>query len=103
MSVPVHRNGDGRSRGARTIVVGQSNVYVNNKLASVQGDPNTHGNGKLRASVNDGTVFINNRKVVLKGSSATPDRHRHLFRHPRGHRNPAAVAGSPNVFACGGP
>jgi hypothetical protein len=73
---------------------------VNNLLASVQGDKNTHGKGDLSASINDGTVWINNRKVVLKGSAATPD-----SKYPRSgspHNNPKAVGSSPNVFACGG-
>ena len=100
MSVPVHRHTDSRSCGASTTVAGQSNVFVNNLLASVQGDPNTHGGGSLGATVNDGTVFINNKKVVLKGSSAAPD----SLCPPLGppHCNPAAVGASPNVFACGG-
>lgn len=100
MSTAVHRNTDSRVCGATTIVQGQSNVYVNNLLASVQGDPNSHSGGALSASVNDGTVFINNRKVVLKGSSAAPD----LACAPVGppHCNPVSVGASTNVFACGG-
>lgn len=101
MSVPVHRNNDRRSCGARTRVQGQSTVYVNNQLASVQGDPNTHGGGSLRASVNDGTVFINNKKLVLKGSEASRDRKAGFLRS-RSHKRPRAIQASPNVFACGG-
>ena len=56
----VHRHSDVRICGATTTVVGQQNVYMNNLLASVQGDTNTHGAGNLLASVNPGTVFINN-------------------------------------------
>jgi len=97
---PVHRNSDSRNCGATTIVKGQKNVFVNGKLASVQGDPNSHGKGELTASVNDGTIFINNKKVVLKGSSAAPD----LLYQPQGHPhgNPKSVGASPNVFASGG-
>jgi hypothetical protein len=100
MGTAVHRNTDSRACGAQTIVKGQANVYVNNLLASVQGDPNSHRGGALSASVNDGTVFINNRKVVLKGSSAAPD----LACAPAGppHCNPVSVGASTNVFACGG-
>ena len=95
---PVHRNSDSRSCGASTIVAGQSNVYVNGKLASVQGDPNSHGGGALGATVNDGTVFVNNKKLVLKGSSAAPD----ALCPPRGgaHCNPKSVGASPDVFGC---
>jgi hypothetical protein len=100
VSTPVHRNTDSRNCGAKTTVVGQSNVFVNNLLASVQGDKNTHGGGALKATVNDGTVFVNNKKVVLKGSAASPD----SLCPPRGgsHCNPKSVGASPNVFACGG-
>lgn len=101
MSIPVHRQGDSRSRGATTKVTGQGNVFVNDRLGSVQGDPNTHGAGALSASNNDGTVFINNKKVVLKGSSAAIDNHRNFFGF-RDHPNPKATGASGDVFACGG-
>ena len=45
----VHRHSDVRICGATTTVVGQQNVYMNNLLASVQGDTNTHGGGNLLA------------------------------------------------------
>jgi hypothetical protein len=100
MNIPVHRNTDSRSCGATTTVTGQSTVYINNLLASVQGDPNTHGGGNLLANVNDGSVFINGIKLVLQGSGASPD----LLCVPLGppHCNPKSVGASPNVFACGG-
>ena len=100
MNIPVHRNTDPRACGATTIVRGQGDVYVNNLLASVQGDPNTDGGGDLSASANDGTVYINNRKVVLKGSNALPDSLCGSGAPP--HCNPISVGASPNVFACGG-
>ena len=100
MNTPVHRHSDSRSCGATTTVMGQGTVWVNNKLASVQGDGNTHGGGALSASVNDGTVWINNKKVVLKGSGSAPD---YLCR-PKGppHCSPSATSGSGDVYACGG-
>jgi hypothetical protein len=87
----VHRNGDSRSCGATTIVTGQGTVYVNNKLVSVQGDKNTHINGALLASVNPGTVFAENKEIVVVGSDASGDN--------SGHNNPKAASGSGNVFA----
>jgi hypothetical protein len=54
----------------------------------------THFDGRLLASNNDGSVYINGKRVVLKGSAALPDL--------AGHINPYAVGASPNVFACGG-
>jgi hypothetical protein len=100
MSTQVHRNTDSRTCGATTIVSGQSNVYVNNLLASVQGDRASHGDGALGATVNDGTVWVNNKKLVLKGSNASPD----MYCRPRGgsHCNPKSVGASSDVYACGG-
>jgi hypothetical protein len=100
MNIPVHRNTDSRACGATTIVSGQANVYVNTLLASVQGDRASHGAGELGATINDGTVWINNKKLVLKGSNASPD----LACAPVGppHCNPFSVGASPNVYACGG-
>jgi len=97
MNVPVHRDTDSRVCGASTIVQGQSNVYVNNLLASVKGDPNSHKKGELLASVNDGTVFVNGKLLVLKGSDASPDK---IGSKP--HDKPKAVGASGDVFACGG-
>jgi uncharacterized Zn-binding protein involved in type VI secretion len=96
----VHRDGDGRSCGASTAVSGNSSVFVNEKLASVQGDPNSHGGGELHASVNPGTVFVNNKPLVVTGSSASSDS---LCPEPGGaHCNPTSTSGSPNVNAFGG-
>jgi hypothetical protein len=100
LNTPIHRDTDSRICGAATTVIGQSNVYINGLLVSVQGDTNTHGAGELSANNNDGSVYINGKKIVLKGSTASPD---NLF-PPLGppHDNPISVGASPNVFACGG-
>lgn len=90
MNTPVHRNTDSRSCGASTIVKGQSTVYVNNLLVSVQDDPDTHSGGGLLANTNAGSIFVNGKKVVFKGSNAKPD--------SMGHTNPKAAGGSPTVF-----
>jgi hypothetical protein len=70
MTNKVHRNGDSRACGASTTVTGQSTVYVNNKLVAVQNDPNSHGGGGLNASINPGTIFVENIEMVVNGSSA---------------------------------
>lgn len=58
-----HRNGDLRACGATTIVQGQSTVFVNSKLWSVVGDPNSHGDGQL---INSGTsVTIHGKPVIV--------------------------------------
>ena len=58
----IHINGHTRSCGATTVVSGQSNVYVVGELVSVDGDPNSHGDGALSAGSNG--VFINGKAVV---------------------------------------
>lgn len=98
MGIAVHRNNDSRACGAKTTVVGQKKVFVNGELASVLGDPNTHSGGSLNASNNDGSVYINNKPVVLLGSSASPDK---LCPIPP-HCGPTATSASEDVFACGG-
>jgi hypothetical protein len=93
----VHRDTDSRSCGASTQVSGNPTVFANNKLVSVQGDPNSHGGGSLDASINPGTVFVHNKEMVVVGSSASPDS---LCPIPGGpHCNPKSTSGSPNVHA----
>ena len=93
----VHRNTDSRACGASTNVAGQGTVYVNNKLCSVNSDPNSHGGGNLKA-VNP-NVFVNNKLVVILGNSAASDDKCPL---PGGdHCNPKATSGSDNT-AIGG-
>jgi len=89
----VHRDRDNRTCKAKTNVTGQSTVFVNGQLVSVQGDPNTHIKGELLADVGSGTLFVNGKLVVLDGSGAKPDRRRHRFP-----ADPKADGGSPDVF-----
>ena len=63
----VHRHGDARVCLATTIVSGQSTVYANGRLVSVNGDINTHGAGALIAGSNN--VFAEGKAVV----NNTPD------------------------------
>ena len=58
MTIPVHRDTDARICGAATTVAGNSDVFANNLLVSVNGDPNTHGGGELIAHSNQ--VFADN-------------------------------------------
>lgn len=88
----VHRDTDARNCGARTTVVGNGSVFVNNLLCAVQNDTNTHNGGELLADVNPGTIFVEGKLMVLVGSNARPDRL---------HTNPKAEQGSGNVFAGG--
>jgi len=91
----IHRDTDARSCGATTVVAGQSNVYANNLLVSVDGDPNSHGGGALNAGSNK--VFINNIAVVNHTpDGAAPD----SLCAPLGgsHCGPVTAQGSPDVF-----
>jgi hypothetical protein len=68
-----HRQFDGRSCGAITIVSGQGSVYVNNKLWAVDGDQNSHGAGGLRPS--GSSVYVEGKLVIVNSpDSAAPDR-----------------------------
>lgn len=96
MPYAAHRHGDQRVCGATTIVQGQTDVYVNNKLWAVEGDPNTHGNGQLIATGQ--TMFINNKKVICN----TPDHASPDNLCPLGgaqHCDPMTAQGSDDTFA----
>lgn len=92
-----HRDGDARTCGAATVVAGQSTVFVNGVLWSVEGDPNDHGGGELIHS--GSTVFINGILVIILGDSAAPDALCPILDGP--HCAPAAASASTNVFAYG--
>ena len=93
MTVPIHRDTDGRVCGATTTVTGQSTVFANNLLVSVDGDPNSHGAGNLSAGSN--SVFAGNKAVVNNSpDSASPDA---LCPIPP-HCGPDTAGGSGNVF-----
>ena len=90
----VHRHGDSRTCGATTVISGQGTVFVDGQLASVDGDPNSHGGGALVASTNQ--VFINGKMVVEVGDSAGADS---LCPVVGGaHCGPGSASGSPTVF-----
>ena len=90
----IHRDTDSRACGASTVVAGNSTVFANGLLVSVNGDPNSHGGGALSASTNQ--VFVEGKMVVEVGDSASPD----ALCPPLGgaHCGPNSTSGSPNVF-----
>ena len=70
-----HRNGDKRSDStqSKTIVTGQSTVYVNGQLWAVENDQESDGAGHLQ-SKSPGTIFINGKKVIVaQMDDAGPD------------------------------
>ena len=91
----VHRQGDARTCGATTIVTGQSTVFANGLLISVNGDQNSHGDGQLVAACNN--LFINNKLAVnnTPDSAAADD-----LCPPLGgaHCSPSTAGGSSDVF-----
>jgi len=67
-----HKDGDPRVCGAVTVVVNQSNTYVDGRLWAVLGDPNSHGDGALINSFTG--VNINGLPVIVHTpDSAEPD------------------------------
>ena len=92
----VHRDTDARSCGAQTQAA-NPNVYTNNLLTAVNGNPNTHGGGELKAA--NPNVDIGGGLVVVDGNSAAGDSYCPI---PGGsHCNPKAEGGSSNVWIGG--
>lgn len=89
-----HRNSDSRACGASTVSAQSRNVYVNGLLWSIDGDPNSHGQGALSAATN--SVFIGGIAVCNNNDPAAADN----LCPPLGgaHCAPSAVGGSSNVF-----
>ena len=87
----VHRDTDARICGAATTVAGNSTVKVNGLLASVNGDPNSHGGGAISAST--ARVFVEGKMIVEVGDAAAPDA---ICPIPP-HCNPVTASGSPDV------
>lgn len=90
-----HREFDPRFCAAVTTPVSQGSVFVNGRKWAVQGDPNSHGEGRLIPVVGS-TVFIEGKLVIVAaGDIASPD----LALHPAPPTDPSV--GSPNVKAYG--
>ena len=91
MTVALHRHNDSRGCGAKTIVIGQSTVFANQKLVAVENDPESHGGGNLISATNH-RVYANNKKVIFIDDHASGD--------SAGHNPPSTypTEGSPNVF-----
>lgn len=90
----VHRDGDSRSCDASTVVEGNSSVYINGKLCSVHGDPNSHGGGDLITSTPN--ITVEGKGIIIVGDSAAEDALCPLLNAE--HCAPDALTGSPDVF-----
>ena len=90
----IHRHEDARTCGATTVVSGNTTVYANSKLISINGNVNSHGAGALTAG--SGDVFIGGIAIV----NNTPDgAAADSLCIPLGgaHCSPSTAAGSPDV------
>ncbi len=89
----IHRHSDSRACGASTVVVGQSTVYANNLLVSVNGDPNSHGGGALSAGSNQvyagGILVVNHSPDDAAADALCPI---------PPHCGPSTASGSPDVY-----
>lgn len=92
MTIPVHRITDSRVCGAETTPAGNSDVFANNLLVAVNGDPNSHGSGGLIAHSNE--VYADN--ILTVNHTADNANADDIVVPP--HDNPATSQGSPNVF-----
>ena len=92
---PVHRNTDSRTCGATTSVSGQSTVFANNLLVSVNADPNSHSAGALVAGSNhvyaENTLVVNNSPDGSAADALCPSA-------GGAHCSPSTSAGSSNVY-----
>ena len=97
-----HRHDDVRFCGAKTIVVGQSQVLVNGRLWAVEGDIDTHCNGgSLSAVYGPPKIKIGNKYIICGvGDVAAPDKLGCIIKHPTGATNP--LGHSLDVLVYGG-
>jgi len=99
---PVHRNNDRRDCNASTRARSRS-VRVNSRWISIQGDPNSHRGGALKATITPGKVHAENRAVILIRDPASSDSLCGVIGHGgHGHCNPRAATASPDVRAGNG-
>ncbi len=88
----IHRDTDPRVCGATTTVAGNTDVYANNLLVSVDADPNSHGDGALIAHSNevyaDNILTVNHTPDTANADSLCP---------VPPHCNPDTDGGSPDV------
>ena len=99
MARNVHRQGDSRICGATTVAQ-QNTVRANGRFISIQGDPNTHGGGSLKATDTVGKVRIGGIPVILINDPSSADSLCPTVGGP--HCGPDASSASPNVRAGGG-
>ena len=82
-----HRHGDARACGATTIVSGQSTVFMNGVLQSVNGDPNTHGAGNLIAGSKEvfagGILCVNNSADSAAAEAEAERQRQEALEHAR--------------------
>lgn len=90
-----HRDGDTRFCGATTKVQGQGSVKVNDKLWAVEGDPESHVHGNLKAVYGTLDVKIEDKLVIVAvGDVAGSDEEG----HPGPPTDPKGKSGDVKVY-----
>lgn len=97
-----HRDNDVRFCGAKTKVIGQNAVVVNNRLWAVEGDIDTHcDQGSLSAVYGPPKIKIGDKYIICGvGDVASSDKLGCFILHPAGSTNP--LGHSLDVLVYGG-
>ena len=94
----VHRDEDARYCGASTEVEGQSTIFANGKLISVDGDPNSHEEGRNKPVYGARNVYLEGKLIICAVGDSVYGIDLRL--HPEGPANPSGH--SYNVIVYGG-
>ena len=94
----VHRDEDARYCGASTEVEGQSTIFANGKLISVDGDPNSHEEGRNKPVYGAKNVYLEGKLIICAPGDTVYSMD--LAEHPPGPADP--VGHSINVIVYGG-
>lgn len=93
----VHRHDDIRYCGAKTVVSGQSSVYVEGKLVAVEDDKSSHGGARLKPVYGAQNIYINGKLVICAAGDEAkePDNKNHprLLSSPKGRSSTVIIYG----------
>jgi hypothetical protein len=96
----VFRNLDPRFCGAITQVIGQQKLFINNVLAAVEGDINSHNGLGALISQSPGTIIVQGKKMIVSMMDGSAPDQLGIITHVTNLPTPAQ--GSQNCFAYGG-
>lgn len=95
----IHRDGDKRYCGGTTIVSGQSTVFVEGKLAAVEGDLSSHGGAKLKPVYGAKNIYINGKRVICAAGDEAEDKDN--AKHPALLASPQQASGTVIIYGGG--